>query len=259
MAEQPFEGQVAIVTGAAGGIGSAVVRRLLRDGARVTLVDLHDGQLESTVASLDVDPGRVLTVAADVSQEADVERYVKTTLDHFGRLDLFFNNAGVEGRMAKIVDAEVADFDRVIAVNVRGVFLGLREALRAFRQQASGGAVVNTASIAGLRGGARLAPYVASKHAVIGLTRSAALEATGLGVRVNAVAPGYIETRMIQALNQARSPGNPDAARQAFISHVPMRRYGAADEVANLVVWLLSSEASYITGSVHLVDAGLMA
>jgi len=252
-----FEGEVAIVTGAAGGIGSAVTRRLLSDGASVALVDISADQLESVRASLEAESSRVLTLVADVSQERDVQDYVSRTVERFGKLDLFFNNAGVEGRVANIVDMDVADFDRVMGVNVRGVWLGLREVLRVMHRQGSGGAIVNTASVAGLRGAPGVSPYIASKHAVIGMTRTAALESAGVGIRVNAVAPGYIDTRMIQALTSARSPGNPEAARKAMISRVPTRRYGQPEEVANLVVWLLSKEASYITGSVNVVDAGL--
>jgi 3alpha(or 20beta)-hydroxysteroid dehydrogenase len=255
MAEARYQGQVAIVTGAAGGIGSAVVRRLVQDGARVAMVDRDERQLNEVSGQFASDS--VLALTADVSQEPDVQRYVERTVEHFGRLDLLFNNAGVEGRVANIVDSEMADFDRLIGVNVRGVYLGLREVLRALRRQDQGGAIVNTASIAGLRGGAGLAPYIASKHAVVGLTRTAALEAAEFGVRVNAVAPGYIDTRMLRALHEARRPDDVQGARESMTRRVPLKRLGTPEDVANLVTWLLSSEAAYITGSVHLVDAGL--
>jgi len=251
-----FAGQVAIVTGGAGGIGRAVSQRLVADGARVGLVDREGAQLRKVADELGA---AVVPIEADVSQEDDVGEYVRQTVERFGRVDLLFNNAAVEGRVANIVDADIQDFDQLMAVNVRGVFLGLREVMRVLQRQGTGGAIVNTASIAGLRGGAGVAPYIASKHAVIGLTRTAALEGAAYGVRVNAVAPGYIDTRMIHALVVARTPENPKAGREAMESRVPVKRFGTPDEVANLVTWLLSAEASYITGSVNLVEAGLMA
>ncbi len=198
-----------------------------------------------------------MAIQADVTREQDVARYVSETVQRFGKVDLLFNNAGIEGTMAPIVNTSLEQFDRVMSVNVRGVFLGLREVLRVLQRQGSGGAIVNTASIAGLRGSAGMAPYITSKHAVIGLTRTAAQEAAAFDVRVNAVAPGFIRTRMLEALGEARSPGNPEPALQAMASRVPMKRLGTPEEVASIVCWLLSSDAAYVTGSVHVVDAGL--
>ena len=197
-ADGRFSGRVAIVTGGAGGIGSAVARRLVSDGAHVTIVDVNKGALSKLAGELGE---QTLAVEADVAQEEDSGEYVRQTVERFGRVDLFFNNAGVEGRIANIVDADVSEFDRLMGVNVRGVWLGLREVMRQMQRQNAGGAIVNTASIAGLRGSAGVAGYIASKHAVIGLTKSAALEAAAFGVRVNAVAPGYINTRMIHSVS----------------------------------------------------------
>ena len=253
MAEERFAGQVAIVTGGAGGFGRAVAARLLADGAQVVLVDRDEAQLERVAAEL----GPVLAVSGDVSVEDDADGYVARTVETYGRVDLFFNNAGIEGRVAPLTDLGVADFDRVQAVNVRGVFLGLRAVLRAMKRQGSGGAIVNTASIAGVRGAFNFSPYITSKHAVIGLTRCAAQEAGEYGVRVNAVAPGYMDTRMLAAINQQIAPDDPGAAADRLRANVKLGRLGTAEDVAGLVTWLLSAEAGYITGGVYTIDGGV--
>lgn len=249
-----FEGRTAVVTGGAAGFGRAVGTRLAAEGARVVLVDRDADALKATAAEV----AGSLPVVADVSQEADVDGYVRRAVDEFGRIDLFFNNAGIEGRMAPMTELAVEDFDRVMAVNARGVFLGLRAVLRVMKGQSSG-AIVNTASMAAIRGAATFSPYVAAKHAVAGLTRCAALEGAPFGIRVNAVAPGHIDTRMARALTAQIDPGDPDGVFDQTAASVPLGRYGTAEEVAAFAVWLLSDDASYVSGAVHLIDGALNA
>jgi NAD(P)-dependent dehydrogenase (short-subunit alcohol dehydrogenase family) len=249
-----FDGQVAVITGAAGGFGRAAATRLAGEGARVVLVDVAEAALREAAAGID----GALAVVADVSQEADVDAYVAAAVDEHGRIDLFFNNAGIEGRMAPMTELSVSDFDRVVAVNARGVFLGLRAVLKVMKARSSG-AVVNTASMAGIRGAATFSPYVASKHAVVGLTRCAALEGAPFGIRVNAIAPGHIDTRMARDLTAQIDPADPEGVFRKTAARVPLQRYGTAEEVASLALWLLSAEASYLSGSVHLIDGALNA
>jgi NAD(P)-dependent dehydrogenase (short-subunit alcohol dehydrogenase family) len=249
-----FDGQVAVITGAAGGFGRAAATRLAGEGALVVLVDVAEAALRGAAADID----GAVAVVADVSQEADVDAYVKAAVDAHGRIDLFFNNAGIEGRMAPMTELSVSDFDRVLAVNARGVFLGLRAVLKVMKAQSSG-AIVNTASMAGIRGAATFSPYVASKHAVVGLTRCAALEGAPFGIRVNAIAPGHIDTRMARDLTAQIDPADPEGVFRKTSARIPLRRYGTAEEVASLALWLLSAEASYLSGSVHLIDGALNA
>ncbi len=253
MTERRFAGKVAVITGGAGGRGRAVATRLLDEGARVVLVDRDAEALERAGRDL----GGVVTVLADVAEEASVRDYVRRAVAAGGAIDLFFNNAGIEGRVAPITEQGAADFDRVMAVNVRGAFLGLREVMRQMRRQPSGGAIVNTASMGGLRGGLNFSPYVASKHAVVGLTRCAALEGAPHRIRVNAVAPGHIDTRMARSIAEQASPADPGRAMAERSSRIPLGRYGTPEEVAHLVAWLLSDEASYVTGAIVSIDAGL--
>ncbi|MGH3261593.1 MAG: SDR family NAD(P)-dependent oxidoreductase, partial [Trebonia sp.] len=200
-----------------------------------------------------------LAVVADVSEEEDVDRYAAAAVDAFGRIDLFFNNAGIEGRMAPMTDLSVADFDRVWAVNARGVFMGLRAVLKVMKPQGSG-VIVNTASMAAIKGAATFSPYIAAKHAVLGLTKSAALEGAPYGIRVNCVAPGHIDTRMARDLTAQVDPSDPEGVFRNVSASVPYgKRYGTAGEVASLVLWLLSDESEYVSGALHLIDGALNA
>jgi 3alpha(or 20beta)-hydroxysteroid dehydrogenase len=249
-----FDGRVAVITGAAAGFGLAVATQLASEGARLVLVDRAADALHAAANKLGG-----LPVVADVSVESEVDGYAREAVDAHGRIDLFFNNAGIEGRMAPMTELSVEDFDRVWAVNARGVFMGLRAVLKVMKPQESG-AIVNTASMAAIKGAATFSPYIASKHAVLGLTKSAALEGAPYGIRVNCVAPGHIDTRMARDLTAQIDPSNPAGAYERVAATVPLgQRYGTAEEVANLVVWLLSDEASYVSGSLHLIDGALNA
>jgi len=246
-----LSGLVALVTGAGSGIGAATARRLAVEGCDVVLIDRDAGAAGAVAESC---AGRSLAVAADVSLEADVARYLQMTLDRFGRVDLMHLNAGISGTVGSFSSTTAADYDRVIAVNQRGTFLGLRDALRYFRSASRGGAVVVTSSLAGLHASAAITAYTASKHAVIGLARSAAIEGAPLGLRVNVVAPGLIDTPLQRPL--ADSLGDA-AAADTLRAHPPLGRMGTAAEVAALVAFLLSDEAPYMTGGVYTIDGGV--
>ncbi len=256
--ESRFEGKVAVVTGAARGIGRATALRFAAEGASVALVDIDESAVSEVAAEAAGNGSEVLAVVGDVADAATARRYVDEALQRFGRIDCFFNNAGVLGAVGPLLDYDDDVFDRVLATNVRGVWLGLKAVGAAMRDQ-GGGAIVNTASRASLGATPRYAPYGASKHAVAGLTKTAALEFAGFGIRVNAVAPGPIETAMIETLESARNPADPAAARDEMTAQNPLGRYGSADEVAALVAYLCSDEASFINGAVVSIDGGASA
>jgi NAD(P)-dependent dehydrogenase (short-subunit alcohol dehydrogenase family) len=248
-----LDGKVAVVTGAGGGIGAASARRLSEEGARVVVVDIDAATARATAEAL---PGEAIAVPGDVSREEDVDRYVRAAVDRFGRIDLHHLNAGIFGTFDRLPDISSADFDRVIAVNLRGPFLGLRAAFRCYEEQRSGGAIVLTGSIAGKRGSADLLPYQTAKHGVVGLVHGAALYGGPRGVRVNGVAPGLIPTGLFAAGGDAPGGGG-DMRRRGTTT--PMRRVGTPEEVAGVVAFLLSADAGYVTGEIVAADGGASA
>lgn len=248
MALKGLSGKTAIITGAAGGIGAASVRRLIEEGVNVAAVDLAADAVEK--ACQGVDPERFLAIGADVSIPGDCTRYVAETVGRFGSVDLFFNNAGIMGVRELIVDMRVEDFDRIIAVNLRGVFLGLQAVMRQMIEQGRGGAIVNTSSAGAFKPYVNSAGYGTSKNAVISLTKVAALENGHNGIRVNAICPGSTDTPLLKAAFGA-------LPTDAFAKN-PIPRVADPSEIASLMAYLLSDEASYQTGGVYTVDGGLL-
>jgi NAD(P)-dependent dehydrogenase (short-subunit alcohol dehydrogenase family) len=250
-----FAGRVVVVTGGAGDIGRAAAEAFASRGASVVLVDRDEERLEEACART---AGEPLAVGADVSVEADVRRYVETVLERRDRIDVLFNNAGIEGRNAPLAECPVELFDEVMAVNVRGIFLGLRAVLPVMLAAGSG-AVVNTASMASFVAHPGRGPYSASKHAILGLTKAAAAEVAGRGIRVNAVCPGAVDTRLSHRIAADVDPAQPDEAFARVLPKIPAGRYAAPDEIAAVVCFLASDAASYVNGAAWLVDGGFLA
>lgn len=252
-----FDDKVLLITGAASGLGRATALRVASEGAKLALVDLNEDALQSVKAQvLEIAPdAEVLTVTADVSKEEDVKNYVEKTVDKFGKIDGFFNNAGIEGRQNLTENFGAEEFDKVISVNLNGVFYGLAEVLPIMREQENG-YVVNTASVGGIRGVGNQSGYAASKHGVVGLTRNSAVEYGQYGVRVNAISPGAIWTPMVENSMKQINPDDPRGAAEEFIQINPTKRYGEADEIAAVVAFLLSDDASYLNAVILPIDGG---
>jgi NAD(P)-dependent dehydrogenase (short-subunit alcohol dehydrogenase family) len=248
-----FSGQVAIVTGASAGMGAATARAFARAGASVVLADINKDAVEKTALELSEQGHEVLALACDVSDERQVEAVVQETVASFGRLDMAFNNAGIMIPPADAADEPAEAFDSVVAVNLRGIWASMKHELAQMRRQGSG-AIVNCSSLAGLVGDARRASYDATKHGVLGLTKSAALEYAPRGVRINAVCPGTIDTPMVERMTSAG-----ELELDAALAAIPMARLGGAQEIASAVLWLCSPGASYVTGVALPVDGGYTA
>ncbi|MBC7631459.1 SDR family oxidoreductase [Aeromicrobium sp.] len=250
-------GKTALVTGAAAGIGAATCRRLHSEGVNVVAEDRGGGGLVALAANLG---DRIVTVVGDVSAAADTERFFDTAVEHFGSIDLFHANAGIDPGVVLLADLDMADFDRIFAVNVRGAFLGARAAVRRMSTQPGRGNIVFTSSVAGLKGDAGVAVDVASKHAVNGLAKSMAKEIGHLGIRVNVVCPGPTQTSMMDRLEVGiGNLGGADAegVRVALATVIPLGRYAEAEEIAATVAWLLSDEVPYMHGEIVTVGGGL--
>jgi len=252
------QGKRVLITGGAGGIGAAAAKLFTAEGALVFLVDRDAGGLSAAAATASNNTG---TAVADVTSEADTKDFVAAAVKHMGGIDIALLNAGVEGLVKKITETSVAEFDRVMAINVRGVWLGLAALLPVMQAQGTGGSIMITSSIAGLRASTSgmMAPYVTSKHAVIGLMKSAAMEGAPHKIRVNTINPAPIDTRMTADLAAQVDPNDPSVMRRKFESTIPLKRYGTAEEVARLMLFLGSDEASFCTGGTYLIDGGATA
>ncbi len=248
-------GKRAIITGAARGIGAAAARRFVEEGARVLLVDRLAAPLEALATELGA--ANATAHVADVTDEAATRGYVERAVQEFGGLDVLLLNAGIEGAVASFADYPTEMFDQVMAVNVRAVWLGLKYGMGAM--QGAGGSIVLTSSTSGIRATRNLSAYTASKHAVIGLMRSAALEGAADEIRVNTVNPSPIDTPMIHAIAEKRGLPQADGSNVGMARGTPLKRFGAPEEVANLMLFLASDEASFCTGGVYMVDGGVSA
>jgi NAD(P)-dependent dehydrogenase (short-subunit alcohol dehydrogenase family) len=250
-----LEGKVALITGGAGGIGTAAARLFVREGAKVLLVDINESALKKVTS--EIGSGAQYFVA-DITKPEDNAAMVKAAVDRFGGLDILLANAGIEGTVSSLVDYTIDVFDKVIAINLRGMFLSVRYAAPALIKR-GGGSIVITSSIAGLSGSAGLVAYTTSKHGVIGIMRTAAVELAASNVRVNSIHPAPIETRMMRSIEEMAAPGAAATVKANFENSIPLKRYGKPEEVAALMLFLASDDASYITGGTYTVDGGMTA
>jgi NAD(P)-dependent dehydrogenase (short-subunit alcohol dehydrogenase family) len=248
-----FKNKVALITGGSGGIGFAFASKVVSEGGKVFLVDIDEAALAQSANELGQD--RCAYIRADVCSSDDTAAYAQATLDKFGQIDIFFNNAGVEGVVAPFDSYPEEMFDKVIAVNVKGVWLGCKHVIP---KMTEGGSVIITASVAGLKGTAGVSAYTTSKHAVIGTMRCAALEFAPRKIRVNSIHPGPVDNRMMRSLEKNFAPDAPDSVKEGFSNMIPLKRYTTNEEIAQAVAFLASDESKMITGATLVVDGGMV-
>jgi len=252
-----LNGKVAIVTGATGGIGEAAAKRFLDEGASVMLVGRSAEKLAATRERL-AEHENVAEFVADATDEAATKASVEATVEEFGGVDILLANAGTEGNFAAIESLTVEEFESVLRTNVIGVWLSMKYAVEPMKKRGRG-SMIALSSVAGMIGSPTMAPYIASKHAVFGLVKTAALELAESNIRVNAIGPGPIDNRMIHSLESQFSPEDPKAGQDFVLSLIPMKRYGTNEEVANLALFLASDESTFCTGGIHMIDGGFTA
>lgn len=249
-----LENKVAIITGGAGSIGKITAKLFMEEGAKVFLVDTNELELQKVENELG--GSRISYSVADVSKSEDTQRYVMEALNEFGGIDIFFNNAGVEGVVQSIIDYPEDVFDRVMEVNVRGAWLGIKYVLPHMN---NGGSIIISSSVAGLTGFVNLCAYVASKHAIVGIMKVTALEIAHRNIRVNAIHPSPVNNRMMRSIEEGTSESNPGDVKRLFEARIPMKRYAEPIEVATLVAFLASNDSQFITGTSQVIDGGLLA
>ena len=252
---RPDDREVAIVTGGGNDIGRASCLAFAATGARVVVVDIDAAAARASAEAVQAQGGEAIWIPADVGESAEVRRYVQAALDRYGRIDVLFNNAGIAGVQAPVVDYPEDVFERVMRVNFMATVFGIQQVLPTMIARGKG-AIVNMASVSGTVGAPTMAAYASSKHAVIGLTRSTAGEVGRQGIRVNAVCPGPIDTALIDVLHRGINPQDPGAVKAFNVGRNPMGRYGQPQEVAKVVVFLASDAASYVNGAAWLIDGG---
>ena len=249
---ETLKNKIVIITGGSGAIGKATAELFLAEGAKVMLVARKEGKLKSTIKELKTKNASYCV--ADVSKAEDTKKYTEATLAKFGHIDVFFNNAGIEGVVKPIKDYPENDFDKVIAVNIKGVWLGCKYVIPKMND---GGSVMITSSVAGLKGFSGLGAYVASKHAVVGIMKVAAIEFANRGIRVNTIHPGPVNNRMMRSIEESISPGHAKDVQKEFEADILFKRYAESEEIAQLALFLASDASNYITGAMHVIDGGM--